>query len=89
MRCFLFLDDFEEYGCRQWDRLRLNREKTDKLYDCEMPVVVKKNVQPSAGDDDVVIPIPATPVWENEIKDRRSELECESRFSLPEGFPPP
>lgn len=37
LACFLFMDDFPEYGCREWDRLRLSREKTDKLYDCEMP----------------------------------------------------
>jgi hypothetical protein len=31
--------------------------------------------------------IPDTPVWENGIKSRRSELECESR--VPGGFPIP
>ena len=26
-KCFLLLDDFDEYGCRQWDRLQLEKAK--------------------------------------------------------------
>ena len=31
LRCFKLLDDFAETGCREWDRLELNRRRTEKI----------------------------------------------------------
>jgi len=65
-RCFLLLDDFDAYGCRQWDRLKLDKTKTSEgpknegPYDCVMP----PGVAP-------------TETWTNDIHRRRSKLECE------------
>uniref|UniRef100_A0A7S0SDE4 Uncharacterized protein n=1 Tax=Mantoniella antarctica TaxID=81844 RepID=A0A7S0SDE4_9CHLO len=68
LKCFLFLDDFEAYGCREWDRLELTIAQTDEAYDCGMP-----------------FDIPATSVWTNAVKKRRSKLECEGRVPAYQG----
>jgi hypothetical protein len=68
LRCFKLLDDFEETGCREWDRLKLNRRRTDKRYDCALPWL-------SPGEQ-----IDATPDWTNDIEHRRSKLECVGRL---------
>ena len=68
LRCFKLLDDFEETGCREWDRLKLNRQRTDKRYDCALPWL-------SPGEQ-----IDATPDWTNDIEHRRSKLECVGRL---------
>ena len=71
LRCFKLLDDFDETGCRQWDRLSLNRRRTDKPYDCLLPAL-----EPGVPRED------ATPEWKNDIEKRRSELECVGEATL-------
>ena len=68
LRCFKLLDDFDETGCREWDRLELNRRRTDKRYECALPSL-------SPGEQ-----IDATPDWTDEIEHRRSKLECVGRL---------
>jgi len=68
LRCFKLLDDFAETGCREWDRLELNRRRTEKKYECALPWL-------SPGEQ-----IDATPDWTNEIEHRRSKLECVGRL---------
>ena len=72
LRCFKLLDDFDETGCREWDRLELNRERTDRRHECAVPTL--------NPDRDTV----TTPTWENTIKRRRSRLECVVPASVPE-----
>jgi hypothetical protein len=72
LRCFKLLDDFDETGCREWDRLELNRERTDKRYECAVPTL-EHDRDPET-----------TPTWENTIEDRRSRLECVAPASIPE-----
>ena len=71
LRCFKLLDDFDETGCRQWDRLSLNRRRTDKPYDCLLPAL-----EPGVPRED------ATPEWKNDIEKRRSELKCVGEATL-------
>ena len=72
-KCFLLLDDFDEYGCRQWDRLQLDKSKTspgpkdEGPYDCVMP----PGIAP-------------TETWTNSIHRRRSKLECEKVLTYAE-----
>ena len=70
LRCFKLLDDFDETGCREWDRLELNQKRTDGKEACALPWL---------APSDQVDP---TSEWKNEIKNRRSKLECAGR--LPE-----
>ena len=72
LRCFKLLDDFDETGCREWDRLELNRERTDRRRECAVPTL-------NPGRDTVT-----TPTWENTIERRRSRLECVVPASAPE-----
>ena len=36
-KCYLLMDVFEDYGCREFDRLELNQQRTDKMHECQLP----------------------------------------------------
>jgi hypothetical protein len=36
-KCYLLVDVFEDYGCREFDRLELNQRRTDEMHECQLP----------------------------------------------------
>ena len=52
-RCFLLLDDFDAYGCRQWDRLKLDKTKTSEGPNEERGTVRLRDAAGSGPDGDV------------------------------------
>ena len=51
LRCFKLLDDFDETGCREWDRLELNRDAPTVVAEVAVPTL-------NPGRDTVT-----TPTW--------------------------
>ena len=72
LRCFKLLDDFDEFGCREWDRLKLSQGRTDENYECALPFLLPSE------------PVDATSEWENTVENRQSKLECVGK--LPDDF---